>query len=57
MPETGRPSQSPDLFTKFLPSIKERCSAIINIMTGELGSSSTARRNSWIPMFEIYVFW
>jgi uncharacterized protein (DUF849 family) len=34
IPENGRPSQSPDLFAQFLPSIKERSNAIINITTG-----------------------
>jgi uncharacterized protein (DUF849 family) len=34
VPDSGRPSQSPDLFARFLPSIKERSNAIINITTG-----------------------
>ncbi|KGK25398.1 3-keto-5-aminohexanoate cleavage protein [Pseudomonas plecoglossicida] len=33
-PETGRPTQSPDLFMQFLPAIKEQTDAIINITTG-----------------------
>ncbi len=33
-PEDGRPSPSPDLFMKFLPSIKARTDAIVNITTG-----------------------
>lgn len=33
-PETGRPSQSPELFMQFLPAIKERTDAIINITSG-----------------------
>jgi uncharacterized protein (DUF849 family) len=33
-PSDGRPSPSPDLFMKFLPRIKERCNAIVNITTG-----------------------
>ena len=33
-PETGRPSQDPELFKKFLPQIRDRCDAIINITTG-----------------------
>ena len=32
--ETGRPTQSPDLFKRFLPIIKQRCDGIINITTG-----------------------
>lgn len=44
VPETGRPSQSPELFAKFLPSIKERTNAIINITTGGgLGMSMDER--------------
>lgn len=34
VPETGKPSQSPDLFARFLPAIKERTDAIVNITTG-----------------------
>lgn len=34
VPDSGRPSQSPDLFARFLPAIKERSDAIINITTG-----------------------
>lgn len=34
VPETGRPSQAPELFARFLPSIKQRSDAIINITTG-----------------------
>ena len=30
-PVTGRPDQSPEAFGKFLPQIKERCDAVINI--------------------------
>ena len=33
-PATGRPDQSPEAFGKFLPMIKERCDAVINITTG-----------------------
>ncbi len=33
-PETGKPSQSPELFKEFLPEIRDRCDAIINIITG-----------------------
>jgi uncharacterized protein (DUF849 family) len=34
VPETGQPSQSPDHYALFLPGIKERTDAIINITTG-----------------------
>ena len=33
-PETGRPTPSPDVFAQFLPEIKARCDAVINITTG-----------------------
>jgi uncharacterized protein (DUF849 family) len=33
-PKDGRPSPSPELFMQFLPRIKERCDAIVNITTG-----------------------
>ena len=33
-PETGRPTQSPDMFKRFLPAVKDGCAGIINITTG-----------------------
>jgi uncharacterized protein (DUF849 family) len=33
-PETGQPSQDPDLFAAFLPRIKQSTDAIVNITTG-----------------------
>jgi uncharacterized protein (DUF849 family) len=33
-PEDGRPDQSPEGFAKFLPSIKQRTNAVVNITTG-----------------------
>ena len=33
-PQTGRPTQNPDVFKQFLPIIKDGCDAIINITTG-----------------------
>ena len=33
-PKDGRPSPSPELFMQFLPQIKQRCNAIVNITTG-----------------------
>jgi uncharacterized protein (DUF849 family) len=33
-PETGRPDQSPEAFTRFLPVIKQRSGCIVNITTG-----------------------
>ncbi len=34
IPETGKPSQDPALFARFLPQIKEQSDVIINITTG-----------------------
>ena len=36
-PETGQPTADPNVFMQFLPDIKRRCDAVINITTG--GSS------------------
>lgn len=33
-PQTGRPTQSPDVYKQFLPIIKNGCDGIINITTG-----------------------
>src|SRR6476620_6639953 len=33
-PEDGRPTPDPEIFMQFLPEIKERCNAVINITTG-----------------------
>ena len=33
-PETGRPTQDPDLFSRFLPRIKQATKAVVNITTG-----------------------
>jgi uncharacterized protein (DUF849 family) len=33
-PEMGRPTQSPEVYRQILPSIRDRCDAIINITTG-----------------------
>jgi uncharacterized protein (DUF849 family) len=34
VPETGRPTQDPDVYMQFLPRIKQRTDAVINITTG-----------------------
>jgi uncharacterized protein (DUF849 family) len=36
-PKTGQPTPDPDVFMQFLPKIRQRCDAVINITTG--GSS------------------
>jgi 3,5-dioxohexanoate:acetyl-CoA acetone transferase len=33
-PNTGRPTPDPDVFAQFLPEIRSRCDAVINITTG-----------------------
>jgi uncharacterized protein (DUF849 family) len=33
-PETGKPDQSPEAFARFLPQIKQRCHAVVNLTTG-----------------------
>src|SRR4051812_25811647 len=33
-PETGKPTPEPDMFMQFLPEIKERTDAVVNITTG-----------------------
>lgn len=33
-PDTGKPTQSPEVFRQFLPQVKQGCSAIVNITTG-----------------------
>ncbi|VTU23569.1 3-keto-5-aminohexanoate cleavage enzyme [Variovorax sp. PBL-H6] len=43
-PVTGRPDQSPEAFGKFLPEIKERCDAVINITTGGAPGMTVSER-------------
>lgn len=43
-PVTGRPDQSPEAFGKFLPMIKERCDAVINITTGGAPGMTVSER-------------
>lgn len=33
-PVTGRPTPDPDIFMQFLPQIRQRCDAVVNITTG-----------------------
>jgi uncharacterized protein (DUF849 family) len=33
-PQTGRPDQRPEAFATFLPIIKQRCNAVINLTSG-----------------------
>ncbi len=43
-PVTGRPDQTPEAFGKFLPQIKERCDAVINITTGGAPGMAVSER-------------
>ena len=43
-PVTGRPDQSPEAFGRFLPEIRERCDAVINITTGGAPGMSVSER-------------
>lgn len=40
-PETGVPVTDPDVYGQFLPQIKQRCDAIINITTGQPSNAPT----------------
>lgn len=33
-PQTGKPEQTPEAFLRFLPDIKRRCNAVLNLTTG-----------------------
>ncbi|MBP2316633.1 3-keto-5-aminohexanoate cleavage protein [Azospirillum soli] len=43
-PETGRPTQDPDLFARFLPRIKQATKAVVNITTGGSATMSVEDR-------------
>jgi uncharacterized protein (DUF849 family) len=43
-PQTGRPDQSPEAFAKFLPIVKQRTNAVINITTGGAPYMTVAER-------------
>ena len=43
-PATGRPDQSVDAFLRFLPSIRQRCDAVVNLTTGGAPSMSLEER-------------
>jgi len=43
-PETGQPDQTPEAFGRFLPQIKQRCGAVINLTTGGSPHMSVAER-------------
>src|SRR5271154_3384961 len=43
-PETGKPDQSPEAFARFLPRIKQRTSAVVNLTTGGAPYMTVAER-------------
>lgn len=43
-PDTGKPSQNPDLFARFLPRIKQSTDAVINLTTGGSPHMTVAER-------------
>jgi len=43
-PRDGRPTADPGVFMQFLPQIKERCGAIVNITTGGAPGMSIEQR-------------
>jgi uncharacterized protein (DUF849 family) len=42
--KTGKPDQSPEAFARFLPRIKQRCNAVVNITTGGAPNMTVAER-------------
>ena len=43
-PETGRPTQDPELFARFLPRIKQATEAVVNITTGGSATMTVEER-------------
>ena len=43
-PQTGKPDQSPEAFARFLPQIKQRTNAVINLTTGGAPYMTVAER-------------
>lgn len=44
VPEDGRPSGDPELYERFLPVIRQRCDAVVNITTGGSTTMSVGER-------------
>jgi uncharacterized protein (DUF849 family) len=44
VPETGAPTGDPEVFAQFLPVIKQRCDAVVNITTGGAATMSVKDR-------------
>ena len=43
-PETGKPDQSPEAFARFLPNVKQRTNAVVNLTTGGSPYMTVAER-------------
>ncbi len=50
-PETGAPTGNPEIFSKFLPVIKERTNAVINLTTGGSPEMTVEDRLAAAPGF------
>jgi uncharacterized protein (DUF849 family) len=50
--KTGKPDQSPEAFGRFLPRIKQRCNAVVNITTGGAPNMTVAERVKPAEMFK-----
>jgi uncharacterized protein (DUF849 family) len=51
-PDTGAPTHRPEVFAQFLPEIRARCNAVINITTGGGHGMSLAERTAAASQFE-----
>src|SRR3954453_4634033 len=51
-PESGKPDQSPEAFKRFLPAIKQRADAVINITTGGAPWMSVEERTRPAAVFK-----
>ena len=51
-PETGKPTQNPDVFAQFLPRIKQSTNAVVNITTGGSPHMTVEERMQPATVFE-----
>jgi uncharacterized protein (DUF849 family) len=51
-PETGKPTQDPDVFAQFLPRIKQSTNAVVNITTGGSPHMSVEERMQPATVFK-----
>ena len=52
VPETGEPTGDPDVFAQFLPQIKQRTNAVLNLTTGGSPAMSVAERVAGAQRFQ-----